>query len=117
MANKNSSTIKTAFILSIISESCGDVILLLLFYEGIISYGSILSVINILIYSALLAAPLVLGIVALSMVNKVKPITKSDRVFKMLTRIFSIISIVAGGILLFYYCIVLLFVYLIGLSF
>lgn len=103
---RDSQTIRSAFIISIIAGASSDVFGLLLLFEGVISYGSILEPINLVIVSCLLLAPLVLGIVALSILGKAKPVTKSDRVLRILTKIFSILSIVEGAIILFYLVIV-----------
>lgn len=101
-----SQTIRSAFIISIIAGSCSDVFALLLLFEGVISYGSILQVTNLVIITCLLLAPLVLGIVALCVLGKTKPVTKSDRVLRILTKIFSISSIVEGVVIIFYLVIV-----------
>ena len=107
---KASQTIRSAFIISIIAGSCSDVFGILLLFEGVISYGSILEVTNLVIITCLLLAPLVLGIVALCVLGKTKPVTKSDRVLRILTKVFSISSIVEGALIIFYLVIVVWFV-------
>ena len=105
-----SKTIRSAFIISIVAGSCSDVFALFTLFEGVISYGSILETTNLVIISCLLLGPLVLGIVALCVLGKTKPVTKSDRVLRILTKVFSISSIVEGALIIFYLVIVVWFV-------
>ena len=113
MKNKNSTNIKTAFILSVIAAAYSDIYGLGLITQGIIAFGSIGNFTNALIILGIVAAPIVLGIVALSLLGKEKPVTKTDRVFRILTMIFSISSIVEGCCFVFYYFVTLGFIYLI----
>ena len=98
---------KTAFILSIVALTLSEIVLMLI--------SSLYSLINLgwnnsfaaLLGLSLLAGPVVMGSIALSMLNK-DPSTK--RVFVVLTRVFSIFAIVIGAVIMFYYLLVFLFI-------
>ena len=103
--NKNSEIIKTAFILSIVGNSF--LFALLIAY---IFFGSTLNSFlfpnvptALLSFAAIFVGPLVFGIVALSLLNKATPITAQDKVFRILTRIFSLIAIIEGCFFVIYY--------------
>ena len=114
---KNSQIIKNAFILSIIANVSGDALIISYALVGSLGYFSSPTftpafLIFCLVALAFLVAPLVFGIIALVMIKSIKPITPKDKVFKILTKVFSIVSIVGGAILLAY---VLIIVWLIAL--
>ncbi len=92
---RSSQRIKTAFILSLIAGTFFDVLAVFLFFFGDLntinfSDGTIMVTIT----------PIVLAIVSLSLLANTKPATPCDRVFKILTKIFSIISIIETCILI-----------------
>ena len=98
---------KTAFILSIVALTFSELVLALIsLIYSFINMGwndSLAAVIGL----TLLAGPIVMGIVALSLLPKAK---NNKRVFVILTRIFSIFAIVIGAILCFYYALVYIFI-------
>ena len=98
---RSSKRIQTAFILSLVAGTFLDAVaLFLLYFSGITSVFSATDAIVLIIYVSVTIAPIVLGIVALSLLTNTKPATPRDRVFKILTKIFSIISIVETSILI-----------------
>ena len=108
---KNSQTIKTAFILAIIGNAAGDALILVYAIFGLLGRISAPTfTASFFIYCifalAFLAAPLIFGIIAISMIKNVEPPTPKDRVFKTLAKVFSIINIVGGAIILGYVLIV-----------
>ena len=108
---KNSQTIKTAFILSIVGNVSADALIILYAMFGILGRLSQPAfTTSFFIYCvfalAFLAAPLIFGIIAISMIKNVEPPTPKDRVFKILAKVFSIINIVGGTIILGYVLIV-----------
>lgn len=117
MANNNSANIRTAFILSIIAGASGELFIIFLYTRGIISYGSVFNFGNLFIVSCLCSLPLVLAIIALSLLAKAKPVTTQDRVFRILARIFSIISVVEGAGLIFLYLLIMLIVFMVGVAY
>ena len=108
---KNSQTIKTAFILAIIGNAAADALIILYAMFGILGRLSQPAfTTSFFIYCvfalAFLTAPLIFGIIAISMIKNVEPPTPKDRVFKTLAKVFSIINIVGGAIILGYVLIV-----------
>lgn len=100
---KQSQTIKAAFILSIIAGTFFDVfsLIYLLFGTYLSSYDLITNSYFIaMFYLAIMTAPMVMGIIALNMVGKIKNIKGSQRVFVILTRVFSIVSIVGTAVII-----------------
>ncbi len=115
--NKNSQTIKTAFILSIVGNGLGDLIILLYLYLAarLGSWSSNLSALGLLyiiIICSLIFAPLVFGIITMNMIKNVNPVTQQDRVFRIITKIFSIVNIVGGAIVAGY---VVIAVFIVGM--
>ena len=115
--NKNSQTIKTAFILSIVGNGLGDLIILFYLYLAarLGSWSSNLSALGLLyiiIICSLIFAPLVFGIIAMNMIKNVNPVTQQDRVFRIITKIFSIVNIVGGAIVAGY---VVIAVFIVGM--
>ena len=100
MANAETSrTIKNAFTISIIGGGIIDVLFISwalfgnnLFYSSTTSFVSVLFVLSFCI------APIILGCISLSMIASCKNYQKSERVFVILTRVFSITSIVEGSV-------------------
>lgn len=108
---KNSQTIKTAFILSIVGNFSADALILIYAIFGLLGRISAPAfTASFFIYCvfalAFLAAPLIFGIIAINMIKNVEPPTPKDRVFKILAKVFSIINIVGGAIILGYVLIV-----------
>ena len=98
---KSSQRIKTALILSLVAgTSCDVLAVFLLFYSGLNTIFFAADPISLVIYVSVTITPIVLAIVALSLLANTKPATPRDRVFKILTKIFSIISIVETCILI-----------------
>ena len=91
--------IKTAFILSIIGSASSD--LCLLTYIFIYRIGNIFIANDFVsfVLSPALAAPLVLGILAITMVRDVGEVTGKNRIFYIFTRVLSIVAIVEGAIM------------------
>ena len=119
---KNSQTIKTAFILSIVGNVSADALIILYAMFGILGRLSQPAfTTSFFIYCvfalAFLAAPLIFGIIAISMIKNVEPPTPKDRVFKILAKVFSIINIVGGTIILGYVLIVVWIIALIVVVF
>lgn len=112
MAKSNSSTIQTAFILSILAGASTDLFTIYLFYSGVFTYSSTFNVYTLILVSCIAAAPIVLGAIALNLIGKAKPVTPRDKVFRILAKIFSIISIVEGCLLVFAYLIIMMLVLL-----
>ena len=115
--NKNSQTIKTAFILSIVGNGLGDLIILFYLYLAarLGSWSSNLSALGLLyiiIICSLIFAPLVFGIISINMIKGVNPVTQQDRVFRIITKIFSIVNIVGGAIVAGY---VVIAVFIVGM--
>ena len=115
--NKNSQTIKTAFILSIVGNGLGDLIILFYLYLAarLGSWSgnlSALGLLYIIIICTLIFAPLVFGIISLNMIKGVNPVTQQDRVFRIITKIFSIVNIVGGAIVAGY---VVIAVFIVGM--
>ena len=115
--NKNSQTIKTAFILSIVGNGLGDLIILFYLYLAarLGSWSSNLSALGLLyiiIICSLIFAPLVFGIIAMNMIKNVNPVTQQDRVFRIITKIFSIVNIVGGAIVAGY---IVIAVFIVGM--
>ena len=92
-------SIKTAFILSIIGAASSD--LFLLTYIFLYRIGNIFIVNDLMsfVLSPVLAAPLVLGILSLTMVRDIGGVSGKDRILYIFTRVLSIIAIVEGAIL------------------
>ena len=115
--NKNSQTIKTAFILSIVGNGLGDLIILFYLYLAarLGSWSSNLSALGLLyiiIICSLIFAPLVFGIISINMIKGVNPVTQQDRVFRIITKIFSIVNIVGGAIVAGY---IVIAVFIVGM--
>ena len=96
---EQSRTIKSAFVLSIIAGCYVDVLVIV---EAIFGYAFFSNpfgdeLFNVLLIFGLLAGPVVMGGVALSMTKELKGLKGSQRVMFILTRIFSIISIAEGA--------------------
>ena len=95
---RSSQRIQTAFILSLIAGTFFDVLAVFLFFFrdlNMINFAD-----RTIIYVSVTITPIVLAIVSLSLLANTKPATPCDRVFKILTKIFSIISIVETCILI-----------------
>ena len=95
---EQSKTVKTAFILSLIAGISLDALFILYFIFGYAYFAYLDS--NLLRDAMILGfimAPIVLGIIALTMINQVKDVKRSQRVYLILTRIFSITSIAEGA--------------------
>ena len=115
--NQNSSKIKTAFILSIIGNSVWELILIAYLYlaarlSSISVNLSAMGTLYLIIFATLIFAPFVLGIVSMQLIKNISPSTPQDRVFRILTKIFSIVNIIGGAIVIGY---VLIAVFIIGL--
>lgn len=95
---RSSQRIKTAFILSLIAGTFFGVLAVFLFFFS--DLNTIYFAADPIIYVSVTITPIVLAIVALSLLAYTKPATPCDRVFKILTKIFSIISIVETCILI-----------------
>ena len=95
---RSSQRIQTAFILSLVVRAFFDVsAVFLFFFSGL---NPIYFAAYPIICVSVAITPIVLAIVALSLLANTKPATPCDRVFKILTKIFSIISIVEICILI-----------------
>lgn len=118
MSNKkHSQTIKTAFILAIVGGVSVDAIAII--YVAMSGFGSFsyptfsaTMAAIVFVFVALMLAPLVFGIISLNLIKNAKPQNPRDRVFRILTKVFSIINIVGGALLIFY---VLVFAWLIAM--
>ena len=95
---RSSQRIKTAFILSLIAGTFFYVLAVFLYFFS--DLNTIYFAADPIIYVSVAITPIVLAIVALSLLANTKPATPCDRVFKILTKIFSIISIVETCILI-----------------
>ena len=95
---RSSQRIQTAFILSLVVRTFFDVSAVFLFFFS--GQNTIYFAADPIIYVSVAITPIVLAIVALSLLANTKPATPCDRVFKILTKIFSIISIVEICILI-----------------
>ena len=91
--------IKTAFILSIIGAASSDLFLLMYILPYRIGNIFIINDLAAFIIYPALAAPLVLGILALTMVRDIGGVSGKDRILYIFTRVLSIIAIVEGAIL------------------
>ena len=92
-----SRTIKNAFIISIVAGGIIDVLVIIwAIFSGSFAYISFDLVSAAIIFSFCIA-PIVMGSIALSMISKCKGYKGSQRVLVILTRIFSISSIVEGA--------------------
>ena len=91
--------IKTAFILSIIGAASSDLFLLMYILPYRIGNIFIINDLAAFIIYPALAAPLVLGILSLTMVRDIGGVSGKDRVLYIFTRVLSIIAIVEGAIL------------------
>lgn len=95
--------VQTAFILSIIGYSVGDIFLIgLLFYYRITAFISATAYLTFFFYISLIAtlvAPIVLGSVALTMIKDARGVKGKYRVFYIISRILSILAIIEGAIL------------------
>lgn len=105
MARKDSETIKAAFILSIVGNSFLFMFLIALIFIGNtlldMLFPNVLS--SLLSFAMIFVGPLVFGIVALSLLNKATPKTRQDKVFRIITRILSLIAIIEGCFFVIYY--------------
>lgn len=90
--------IKTAFILSIIGAASSDLYLLTFLFSYRVANIFIVNDLVSFILFPVLAAPLVLGILALTMVRDINDVTGKYRVFYIFTRVLSIIAIIEGAI-------------------
>ena len=106
MENKNNYG-KAAFILSIVADIFVDVSFIIVLYIYGLLNMNIRGLLYVFLGFSILAGPIVMGIIALSMIKQAKG---TKRVFVVLTRIFSILSIVSASLILFYYTVVVLFV-------
>jgi len=105
--NQKESNIQTAFILSIVAHGIFSLIGIT---ASFFSFPND-TLTNMLLTFGVYPAPMVLGIISLSM-NKLNPgdeIAPKFRVFRILARIFSSIAIVISAILTFVYLIILCF--------
>ena len=91
--------VQTAFILSIIGYSVADLFFLaLVFYYRVASYITSNTFALFFVLPSLVA-PLVLGSIALSMIRDARGVKGKYRVFYVIARILSIVSIVVGAIM------------------
>lgn len=98
---------KAAFILSIIADSFTDVGLLLVVYIYSLLNLNMRTPLHIFFGFSIIVGPIVMGIIALSMLRQAKG---TKKVFIVLTKIFSIMAIVASALILLYYGLVVLMV-------
>ena len=95
---RSSQRIQTAFILSLMAGTFVYVSAAFLFFFSGLNTNYFAA--GPIIYVSVTITPVVLAIVALSLLANTKPATPCDRVFKILTKIISIISIVETCILI-----------------
>ena len=106
-------TVKTPFILSIIANGSLTFYCFLALLERFYHFGGLATtaLISFFLIVSFVIAPLVLSIVSLSMLRRVGPVVGKDRLFVILTRVFS--WLVIGGFA-FALTIVLLLVLIFG---
>ena len=98
---RSSQRIQTAFILSLVAGTFFDVLAVFLFFFSDLNTIFIArDTISLVIDVSVAITPIFLATIALSLLANTKPATPRDRVFKILTKIFSIISIVETCILI-----------------
>lgn len=91
--------VQTAFILSIVGYSVADLFFLsLIFYYRVTSYITS-NTFTLFFLLPSLVAPLVLGSISLSMIRDARGVKGKYRVFYIVARILSIVSIVVGAIM------------------
>ena len=105
MAQKNNYG-TVAFSLSIVALSLAQTLIVLISYIYSFINAGWNNLLAGLFTFTLLAGPMVMGIIATNMIKRAQ---NTPRAFIVLTRIFSILAIVIGAIILFYYFIVFLF--------
>ena len=101
MEKENRKLITTAFTLSVVANGLLDFLIIIIYIvKAMNSSGSGLSFSYtgfLFILITLLIAPIVLGITSLVMIKKTEPTEPKERIFGILSRIFSIIAIVGSG--------------------
>ena len=98
---------KAAFILSIIADTFCDVGIVLVSFIYSFLNLNMRTPLHIFLGFSILAGPIVMGIIALSMLKQAKG---TKKVFVILTKIFSIVAIVVSAIIILYYALVILMV-------
>ena len=98
---------KTAFILSIVAQGFVEVGFLIVAFIYSFLNWNMRSPLYVLTGFTILAAPIVMGAIALSLLKQAK---HTKKVFIILTKIFSITAIVATALILLYYGLVVLMV-------
>ena len=95
--------VKNAFILAVVGNGVAETFLifyLLSLYTGISIFDGITTTAWIAIGVAVLTTAIVCAGIALSTIKKITDIKRSERVFYILTRILSLITIIASAIFL-----------------
>ena len=97
--NDSSNRIKTSFILAICADAAFDTFFIVYLVEQYLR-NDILSSSPLILFSFLLVlvvAPFVLSIVALNYIKNAVPVDRKDRVFRIITKVLSIITIVGSS--------------------
>lgn len=101
MEKENRKLITTAFTLSVVANGLLDFLIIILYAaKAMNSSGSGLPFSyagSLFVLITLLIAPIVLGITSLVMIKKTESTEPKERIFGILSRIFSIIAIVGSG--------------------
>lgn len=101
--NDSSNRIKTGFILAICADAAFDTFLLSYLVEQYLRNYFLSS--NVLVLFSfllvLVVAPFVLSIVALNYIRNAVPVDRKDRVFRIVTKVLSIITIVGCSAIFF----------------
>ena len=99
--NSNSNIIR-GFVLALISRITIDFYFTYGILERIPTFDSLMSrsvVVSIAFIALFLVAPIPLGIIALTSIKNVESVTKQDRIYKILTKIFAISSLAEVGLI------------------
>ena len=104
---KNNNYGKAAFILSIVANTFCDVGIVLVSFIYSFLNLNMRTPLHIFLGFSILVGPIIMGSIALSMLRQAKG---TKKVFIILTKIFSIVAIVATAIILMYYALVILMV-------
>ena len=101
MDNKDKKTLITAFVISLVAANFFEIIIIgyYLFAFFGIALSSFSTMLSIVFVTGLGLAPLVLGAIALKLLKDVGEIIRPMRPFYIITKVLSIISIIASAIL------------------
>ena len=98
----SNSNITRGFILALISRITIDFYFTYGILERIPTFDSLMPrgvVVSIVFIALFLVAPIPLGIIALTSIKNVESVTKQDRIYKILTKIFAISSLAEVGLI------------------